>query len=256
MKSDVISAALRRLDMSEAEQSVYISLLRDGRATARLLADRTGLTRPSVYDQIKKLLALNIVVELSIDGKAYFAAADIKYLESLLTDRIDRLEQSRASLLAALPDIQSGFDTVVPKIRFYEGEDGMKQILKDMMWHEGVTVEAVWNDVEMRAVFDTAFLEWWNTRRIARQIRINWIVPNESEKYTPLFYTADLDTIISAKMQTLPKMTRLVYAHKVVCISSNNEAFGCIVESQEFAQLESSLVSDVDRYIVQSKKQT
>jgi len=193
---------------------------------------------------------------LSIDGKAYFAASDIKYLESLLTDRIDRLEQSRESLIAALPDIQSGFDTVIPKIRFYEGEDGMKQTLKDMMWHEGATVEAVWNDVEMRAVFDTAFLEWWNTRRIARQIRIHWIVPNGSEKYTPIFYDANLDTIISTNMQTIPKMTRLVYAHKVVCISSNNEAFGCIVESQEFAQLESRLVSDVDRYTVQSKKQT
>ena len=70
MKTDTISAALRRLDMSDSEQAIYLSLLREGRATARLLADRTGLTRPSVYDQLKKLIALNLVVELDVEGKA------------------------------------------------------------------------------------------------------------------------------------------------------------------------------------------
>jgi sugar-specific transcriptional regulator TrmB len=96
-----IMAALRRLELSDSEQAIYVSLLREGRATARVLAARTGVTRPSVYDQLKSLIELGLVVELDIDGKANFAAADIKYLDALLADRIDRLTQSRASLKVA-----------------------------------------------------------------------------------------------------------------------------------------------------------
>jgi sugar-specific transcriptional regulator TrmB len=100
---DSVTAALRRLQMSDSEQVVYLSLLRDGQATPRLLADRTGLTRPSVYDQLRTLIAMNIVVELEVAGKAHFAAADLKHLDALLGDKIDRLEQSRTFLAEALP---------------------------------------------------------------------------------------------------------------------------------------------------------
>lgn len=49
MTIDTIGAALRRLELSIPEQTIYLSLLQQGQSTARLLADRTGLTRPSVY---------------------------------------------------------------------------------------------------------------------------------------------------------------------------------------------------------------
>jgi hypothetical protein len=225
--------------MSDGEQAIYLSLLRDGRAPARLLADRTGLTRPSVYDQLKKLSALNLVVELDVEGKAYFAAGEIKHLDALLGDRIDRLEQSRQFLLDALPAIEARLDTVTPKIRFFEGEDGMKQLMKDIMWHDEVTVEATWNDGEMQKIYDVAFLRWWNERRTTRKIKITWCCPKGAKKaLLPFFYSANLDTIVTTTATKAPAMTRLVYASKVACISSQKEAFGFIVESAEFATLE------------------
>lgn len=244
MKTDTISAALRRLEMSDGEQAIYLSLLREGRATARVLADRTGLTRPSVYDQLKKLQAINLVVELDIDSKAHFAASDIKHLDALLGDRIDRLEQSRQFLLDALPDIEAGLDTVTPKIRFFEGEDGMKQLLKDLMWHDGVTMTATWNEAEMARVYDAAFMRWWNERRVMRKIHINWLVPKATAaKHRPEFFADGLDSTVVTNMLKQPDMTRLVYSHKVACISSQKEAFGFIVESAEFASLEAILRS-------------
>ncbi|MFM2423807.1 MAG: hypothetical protein RLZZ70_194 [Candidatus Parcubacteria bacterium] len=255
MKTDTISAALRRLDMSESEQAIYLSLLREGRATARVLADRTGLTRPSVYDQLKKLLAINLVVELEVEGRAHFAASDIKYLDALLGDRIDRLEQSRQFLLAALPDISAGLDTVTPKIRFFEGEEGMKQVLKDVMWHDGVTVEATWNDAEMKKVYDPAFLTWWNERRSARKIRIQWQVPKNGTADSVLLFNPILDNVVQSTHERHTTMTRLVYANSVACISSKKEAFGFIVESHEFMQLQRAFLSDVGTYTKRSKTQ-
>jgi sugar-specific transcriptional regulator TrmB len=250
MTTDTISAALRRLELSDGEQVVYISLLRAGRATARILADRTGLTRPSVYDQLKKLITLNLVVELDVGGKAHFAAGDIKHLDALLLDRIDRLEQSRQFLLDALPSIEAGLDTVVPKIRFFEGEDGMKQLMKDLMWYDHITVLALWNDSEMQKIFDAAFLRWWNERRILRQISIQWRVQpveksmgkRKTSASTPALYDSVIDTLLPADMKSVPLMTELVYENKVAHISSQKEAFGFIVESVEYATLQHQTV--------------
>jgi hypothetical protein len=193
-----------------------------------------------VYDQLKKLVALNLVVELDIEGKAHFAAGDIKHLDALLLDRIDRLEQSRQFLLDALPSIEAGLDTVVPKIRFFEGEDGMKQLMKDLMWHDNITVQATWNDVEMHKIFDAAFLRWWNERRSLRKIAINWCMPTthkvvgkkSTQVSAPAFYDDMLDNLIPVEIK-ISRMTELVYANKVACISSKKEAFGFIVESAE-----------------------
>jgi sugar-specific transcriptional regulator TrmB len=251
-RMDKISAALRRIDLSDSEQTIYLSLLRQGRATPRILADRTGLTRPSVYDQLKTLMSLNLVVELDMEGKAHFAASDVKHLDALLADKIDRLVQSREFLAEALPALQDTYDTVVPKIRFFEGEAGMKQLLKDLMWHDKTTLVATWNDSEMSNVYDAAFLQWWNERRIARGIKFVWQVStiacvpsrrSSSKKVIPtvqpLLYYPPLDTVTELALPKQPTMTRLVYASKVACISSQTEAFGFIVESAEFAALAS-----------------
>lgn len=249
---DTITSALRRLAMSANEQTIYLSLLRDGQATARLLADRTGMTRPSVYDQIRKLMERNLVVELAIEGKAHFAAADIKYLDALLDDQIDRLEQSRALLATHLPLLKDSIKTVTPKIRFYEGEEGVKQILKDMMWHDHLCIEVVWPVTSMNAVFAESFLRWFDERRQIRHITAHVQLVTGSQKYVsdggkvgrasarptvyhPFTHPKDIVTVCPNDSIT---MASIVYANKVAYISSSREAYGFIVESAEFAGLQ------------------
>ncbi len=233
-----ITAALRRLELSAPEQSIYLSLLREGRATARVLAARTGITRPSVYDQLKSLTALGLVVELDVDGKAHFAAADLKYLDALLSDRIDRLAQSRESLKEALPFLQKSLETVTPKLRFFEGEDGVKQLLKDIMWHDKAALQVVWSQAHIAEVFNGAFLRWFDERRLARGLWAEVLCPYSSKKELSLLTGGpkDVQRFLPKGLTTL--MSSIIYGNKVAFISSNAEAFGFIVESKEFTELE------------------
>lgn len=239
MTIDTIGAALRRLELSEPEQTIYLSLLRHGQSTARMLADRTSLTRPSVYDQLKTLISFELVVEITSDGKAQFAAAELKHLEALLTDRIDRLEQSREQLLAALPLLADSIETVVPKIRFFEGSEGVKQILKDIMWNDTSKIQMVWPYVEMNQVFDEAFLRWFDERRQVRTLSIELLASLDDIKQVPsLFTSGSKDTYhVLAKKVPLTSAT-IIYGSKVAFISSRKEAFGFIVESTDFVTLE------------------
>jgi sugar-specific transcriptional regulator TrmB len=234
-----IKAALRRLELSDNEQAIYLSLLREGQAGARVLAARTAITRPSVYDQLKSLITLGLVVELDIEGKALFAAADIKYLDALLADRIDRLTQSRESLAESLSELQLSLETVTPKLRFFEGGEGIKQLLKDIMWHDNTTLHIIWPMAAMNEVFDGAFLRWFDERRQKRHLPVHVLWPFGTKVATQtLFTTGEKDSSrVLVKGASIP-MASIIYANKVANISSSAEAFGFIVESKEFATSE------------------
>lgn len=234
-----VKSALRRLDLSDSEQTVYLSLLSSGAATARILSSRTGITRPSVYDQLKTLRELGLVVELEVENKAHFAAADIKHLNALLEDKIDRLEQSRNFLTEALPSLRDSLETVDPKVRFFEGEEGVKQLLKDIMWHSNSTMQVYWPAQQMNRLFDATFLSWFDARRATRKLSIQSLWPHTTVNSTMnLFTSLPKDCPRTLPSCTAPKMAYLIYSKKVAFISSSTEAFGFIVESTEFSTLQ------------------
>jgi len=236
---DKVKSALRRLDLSDHQQTVYLSLLSAGATTARVLSSRTGITRPSVYDQLKTLRELNLVVELEVENKTHFAAADIKHLNALLEDKIDRLEQSRDFLKEALPSLRDSLETVAPKIRFFEGTEGVKQLLKDMMWHGDTTMQVYWPNEQMSELFDRTFLEWFDERRAVRKLTIQSLWPHHTHLADmTLFKTLPADTQKKLHKCNAPDMAYIIYDKKVAFISSSSEAFGHIVESTEFAALQ------------------
>jgi sugar-specific transcriptional regulator TrmB len=236
---DKVKSALRRLDLSDNEQNVYLSLLSSGATTARVLSSRTGITRPSVYDQLKTLRELNLVVELEVENKTHFAAADTKHLNALLEDKIDRLEQSRDFLEEALPSLRDSLSTVDPKIRFFEGEEGVKQLLKDIMWHGNTTIQVYWPEETMRTLFDRKFLEWFDARRATRKLTVHSLWPHATHKSgMDLFNTLPEDVQKKMPNCDTPKMAYIIYDKKVSFISSSAEAFGYIVESTEFSTLQ------------------
>ena len=211
----------------------------DGATTARVLSSRTGITRPSVYDQLKTLRELNLVIELDVENKTHFAAADIKHLNALLEDKIDRLEQSRDFLEEALPSLRDSLETVDPKIRFFEGTEGVKQLLKDIMWHRDTTMQIYWPEKQMSELFDRKFLEWFDDRRSKRNLVIHSLWPHTTHKSDmDLFCTLPSDTQKKIPKCTAPPMGYIIYGKKVAFISSNTEAFGFIVESTEFSTLQ------------------
>jgi len=236
---DKVRSALRRLDLSDNQQAVYLSLLSAGATTARVLSSRTGITRPSVYDQIKTLQQMNLVAELEIENTAHFAATDIKNLNALLADKIDRLEQSRDILAEALPSLRDSLATVDPKLRFFAGEEGVKQLLKDIMWYSNNSLQMYWPAKEMGTLFDTAFLTWFDERRAKRHLSIHSLWPANTHKSDlNLFCSLPHDTQRRLLKCAPPAMAYIIYDKKVLFISSKAEAFGFIVESTEFATLQ------------------
>lgn len=234
-----LTSILTELGLSDFEQTIYLSLLREGQATARMLSARTTITRPSVYDQLKLLRGRGLVVELDIDGKTYFSPTPVETLDILMADRIDRLETGRATLKAALPAILANNNLIQPKIRFFEGRAGLQQLMKDMLWHDHIEILVFWPYTAMLEILGEEFLTWFDERRQKRKITMRTLWPREEKKrVSHIFETdqADVKRRYFKKAQTT-SMSYIIYQNKVMFLSSNQEAFGFIVDSAEFVAL-------------------
>lgn len=234
----MLDNALTDLGLIQSARTVFISLLTDGEATARVLTKRTGLTRPSVYDQLRDLRNRGLVFERDIEGKTFFTATEVSKLDGLLRDKIEELETSRETLLEDLPSLLAQAQSVQPKIQFFEGKEGVQQMMKDMLWHDGETVKSFWPYRQMVEIMGEEFLGWFNQRRIKRNIHIDSIWPHTEKKLPNIF--SEVDTYVTKRFalpNQKPKMSYLIYGDKTIFISSSKEAFGFLVQSVEFADL-------------------
>jgi hypothetical protein len=112
------------------------------------------------------------------------------------------------------------------------------------MWYDHLTIDVVWPIESMNQVFAESFLRWFDERRQLRQITARATIIGSSTKpkgktvspaYHPFTQAQDQVTYCADRDIS---MARIIYGHKVACISSQKEAFGFIVESTEFASLE------------------
>ncbi len=232
-------SVLAQLGLSEAEQAIYLSLLTEGQSTARMLALRTGITRTSVYDHVRILKERDLIAELDIDGKTHFAITDVRRLDSALEGRIAELTEGRKLFKESLPSLLVSKRTVEPKIRFFEGKKGVTELMKDILWHDLVTLEILWPYEEMLEVFGSEFLTWFNERRAVRRIAIKSIWP-EALKRTKHSLFADDSTDVERRFApkgNIGKMGYILYHDKTIFVSSAAEGFGFIVESKEFGDM-------------------
>ena len=226
-----LTAALRRLNLSQPQQTIFLSLVQEGPGSARTLSMRTALTRPSVYDQLKTLRQTGLVNELMIDGKTNFAATDLAHVDNLLSDQIDRIERSRESLAAALPNLAATAQTVSPKIKFFEGSEEIKNILKDVLWNAPKHIDITWPSDTMNKVFDVAYLEWFAERlqKHGHSVTLH-ATPGHPFAVSNITYK-------KISPDKAPPMATIHYSNRTAHISSPTEAFGFIVESSEYEKL-------------------
>ncbi len=232
----------KELGLSELMQNIYLYLLERGASSARQLSENLNVPRPSVYDNLKILIQKGLVTERQEGGKKIFQIDDLKNLPHLLKTKINTLEEERKALEKVLPTLAANLSSIEPKIKFFSGVEGVKQVLNDVLWYEGTETTTMWPISEMIAVLGKEYFEQHNRERIHRNISIRAIWPQDRTikfKDQPALGTgkAFLREIRLAPKDMLWDMGYWNYADKVAFVSSRKETFGFIVHSKDFSRL-------------------
>jgi len=184
-----IEKELGTLGLTDKEASIYIALLKRGRATASNLSMLTGVNRTTVYSATKELARKGIIAEDTSISPTIYIAENPKDLEALLR-RQERALTSKRELLnkvtqALAPLTFSGRYTP-PKIQFVPEERIVDFLNKRTpIWNESVHgYDNIWW-VFQDSTFVECYFRWindfWEIESTERLKIVSFAITNASE---------------------------------------------------------------------------
>lgn len=238
----MLTKIFQELGLSPITQKVFSDIMEKGPSSARMLAERIAIPRPSVYDHLKILIKKGLVMERNEEGKKVFCIDDVKNIEELLNDKIKSLQTEKEQFKMSLPSLLSKANFLEPQIKFYSGKEGVKQVLNTIMLNRNIETVLFWPMSEMMKVLGPEYLKDLNEKRVKRNIFLRAIWPSDkslnTEEYPYLKGGEDtLRDLRFAPEGMTWNMGYWLYEDKVAFLSSEKEGFGFVVHSKDFSDL-------------------
>lgn len=238
----MIEQILKDIGLSENSQKIYLTLIQHGNMSVKVISQKTGLPRTTVYDGLAPLVNQGLILLKDEDGKSVYGIGDPNALELVLDEQISSLTKTKVNIQNVIKSLQHKTNTLEPKIRFFSGNEGVKKILNDILWYKNIETYTVWPMHNMIHILGAEYLDWHNSRRVQRDIKLKSIRVNEKPVDFKKFpYLSDAKGFLRKLRYAPPKikidMSYWIYADKVAFVSTGTVTFGFIVHSQEFANM-------------------
>jgi len=119
-----IKKKLQELGLSISQSSVYLATLKLKKASVLDIAKTTNIQRPTIYDAVRILEQSGLVGYVVEGSKKYI----VPNKPDNLTTLIQKKQKLACSLIPDLEDIYEDSRSLPPKIRFFQGEEGLKKL--------------------------------------------------------------------------------------------------------------------------------
>jgi len=185
----------QQFQLKKEHTLVYSALLESGPLPAGKLAKRLNMARSSLYGFLADLNQKGLVSQSEKYAVKIWQAAPPEKINEILNDQVNQIEKAKSSFGNILPDLQAKQQTdfITPKFTFFEGSDGLRQIVKDVLLYRDLDTFGFWPIKDMIDVIGKEFLEQYGTKeRIRRNITMQLLVPQNKMidiKKNPFFGT-------------------------------------------------------------------
>lgn len=224
---------LQQLGLNEKEAKVYLSALEFGPTTVAKLAQKSGIKRTSIYEFLPDMLARGIVIATISGKRALYSGIGPEELNILIDKQHKVLRELTPELLLLTKQSQQK-----PKIRFYEGVEGLKYVFNDTLNQpDGAEVLFIGTWAGTFDVLPQAFVDHYIIKRKRHNIKVRSIVPYD--QYAAEGKKKDAEELretIIVPENKLPIKTKInIYANKIAILSFGDEKISLIIESQQIA---------------------
>jgi sugar-specific transcriptional regulator TrmB len=237
---------LEKLGLSPKEVRVYVTLLKEGPSSVRQMAAATGINRGTVYDSLKNLQAMGLARFYNKETKQYFVAEPPVKLEDLARERMDELERANEKLTHVIAELDSVYDggSREPVARMYEGPEGIKVILEDVLSSMELMKEKEYYVYSSSAVRDAGLYSAFPTytaERIDARIRVRNISLGKAGT------TAGLDERKWIPATESSPTYILIYAGKVanIFLDKSGQLVGLIIDNKGIYETEKLLFASL-----------
>lgn len=227
----------KKLGLSSNEANVYINLLKLGANPVSTVAKNAGVNRSNCYGVLEKLFGGGYVQKVRKNGLIYYRATPINTLINKLKDQRSELDDKINKFSNAVQIFEQVFQESKRKanVVFYEGVDGVKNIMEDTLNMKSKLMRAYASMGELEALLPNYFLNYYR-RRVFREIHVKAIYPADELSFRNKLH--DEDEMRQTRL--IPKefdfhLDILIYDHKIA-ITSLTEKFGVLIENVEMAE--------------------
>lgn len=225
---------LAKQGLTGKKAEIYLAILKLGRATTIDIAQKTKFKRTTVYDIVLDLIQLGYIAETKKGKRRLFIAEDPATI-------LEKNEERLLSFKNLAPILSGIRSNVVPKpvIRFYDGTDGVRNIMEELLLVKNKE-QLFWSSMsDLLNVFGNRYMERWVKRRIKRGV-LSKVLLTKKSRLPDLYEKSGKEVLREIKW--LPKNyifngVVCIFDNKVGYISSRQEHFGFVIESNEFAQI-------------------
>ena len=235
-----IRKILALFGLREIEIDLYEKLFYGGSMPASVLAKQAGISRTSVYDLLKRLIDIGLIIETTANGAKSFMAQPPEKLKLLLEEK----EKAIAEAQQLLPEIQNAYQqrkgSVRPRFQVFEGKEALQQMVKDLLLYKDITAQVFWSVKKPLDLLSPGFFAQYHEKRVKSNIRLQAIWPKEqiptNKNYPFLSMAKELKRDVRIAPAGLDfSMGYAIYGNTVRFVSNQKENFGFLVESQELA---------------------
>ena len=177
--SIISTRLLDLLGLTPKDRDVYLSLLKLGAAPLRRIGEESGLNRATAYDALRKLIDVGLVHYLDAKRHRYFVAEDPERLRGLVTRREVALAEAREKLELSIPKLRAlvGQEAYRPAVRYLEGEQGVKDLLEDVLATSAKTKRKMYRIYSSSDLREAIYKAWpkYSQERKKREVSVRAI---------------------------------------------------------------------------------
>lgn len=135
-----VHALLSELGLSKQEIETYETALAMGMFPASTLGNRLCIPRSTARYACESLVKKGLMVETKKANTKLFAAMNPTRLFSILHEQEAEIARKKERLSQAVKELEERYNpqAKLPKITFYEGEDGVGRMFEELLTHPTV----------------------------------------------------------------------------------------------------------------------
>ncbi len=125
------SQVLTQVGLKDKEPEIYLALLKfQTPQPASSIANHLSMNRSTVYKSLLRMAKVGLVTKTKKADITTFLAEDPEIkIQSMLNKQLNTIESMSTVITEAIPLlVSSQFSSEVPKVRYYEGVDGVKEV--------------------------------------------------------------------------------------------------------------------------------
>ena len=234
---------LEMLGLSEEEAKIYLAVLELGGSYVSAIAKKAGVHRVSCYHTLGNLVKKGVLSSFTKNNIKYFSVDSPKILVNQIEERLHLAHKLLPELLSITNSL-----AYKPKIQYYEGLQGIKNIFEDTLKAKEELLGYT-NLAELPDVVTEEYLKDYAARKIQRGFKTRMLSPisKNALKYLKTYYPKDFDPNLVEILFINPKEFMFeyeinIYGNRVSLVSLNKEELmGMIIESPLYAKTQRAI---------------